>query len=95
MKFNAIATVSALALALSAAPVFAKNEKAGKDHSATPHMSDQGMHNTNSAYSADRDKGQERAAERMSESGTAHSHSGDPQRDKEHTDKKTKKDKAK
>ncbi len=95
MKFHAIATATAVALALSAAPAFAKNEKAGKDHSTTPHMSDQGMHNTNSAYSTDRDKGHERAAERMSESGAAHSHSGDPQRDKEHKDKKAKKDKAK
>ncbi|MBY0341932.1 MAG: hypothetical protein K2Q19_12310 [Rhodocyclaceae bacterium] len=94
MKFNAIATASAVILALSAAPAFAKNEKVGKDHSATPDMSDQGMHNTNSAYSTDRDKGRERSAERMSESGAAHSHSGDPQRDKEYKVKKIKKDKA-
>lgn len=94
MKFHAIATASAVVLALSAAPAFAKNEKAGKDHSATPHMSDQGMHNTNSAYSTDRDKGRERSAERMSESGAAHSHSGDPQRDKAHKEKKARKDKT-
>lgn len=90
MKFHAIATVSALALALSAAPAFAKNEKANKDHSADPHMSTQGMQNTNSPHSADRDKGQARSAERMSDSGSTHTHSGDPQKGKEHKEKKAK-----
>ena len=88
MKIHTLATTAAVALALSAAPAFAKKEKVDKGHD--PNMSTQGVQNTNSPYSADRDKGQARSAERMSDSGTAHTHSGDPQRDKEHKDKKGK-----
>ena len=86
MKFHTVATVAALAFALSAAPAFAKKEKVDKGHD--PHMSTQGAQNTNSAYSTDRDKGQERAAERMSDSGAAHTHSGNPQNEKEKGGKK-------
>lgn len=88
MKIHSLVTAAAVALALSAAPAFAKKEKVDKGHD--PSMSSQGMHNTNSPYSTDRDKGQARSAERMSDSGTAHTHSGDPQKDKEKKAKKAK-----
>lgn len=86
MKIHTIATAATLALALAAAPAFAKKDKVEKGHA--PHMSTQGEQNTNSAYSADRDKGQDRAAERMSDSGTTHTHSGNPQNAKEKSGKK-------
>ncbi len=85
MKINALTTAGILAITLSATPVFAKKDKLEKGHD--PHMSSQGIQNTNSSHSLDKDKGQDRASERMSDSGTSNSHSGTPQKGK---DKKAK-----
>jgi hypothetical protein len=68
-------------LGLSAAPSFAEPQDAKSKHEhmhdhgsmGMDHMSEQGAANTNSTNAPDKDKGQERASERMSESGAAHS----------------------
>lgn len=93
MNSRTLACIAALGLSLSASTAFARNDKADKPHAADPHMSTQGMHNTNSPYSADRDKGQARSAERMNESGMTHRHSDDAKPEKAQKPKKEKKHK--
>lgn len=93
MNPRMLASIAALGLSLTVPAAFAKNDKAGKPHTADPHMSTQGMQNTNSPHAGDHDKGQARSAERMNESGMTHRHADEAKPEKSAKPKKAKKNK--
>lgn len=65
---------ASLVLALAAGAAFAKGPGGGMGGGmSSPHISGQGMANTNGPNAADRDKGMARAQDRMSEEGQENS----------------------
>jgi hypothetical protein len=72
--FKRLMVVAAAAFLAAASPIaFAKGGGGGNPGgSSAGHMSDQGMANTNGPESSDRDKGMDRAEDRMSQQGVAH-----------------------
>jgi hypothetical protein len=72
--FKRLIVVAAAALFAAASPIaFAKGGGSGNPGgSSAGHMSDQGLANTNGPDSSDRDKGMDRAEDRMSQQGMAH-----------------------
>lgn len=72
--FNRLMVVAVAALLAAAGPVsFAKGGGGGHaGGTSAEHMSNQGMANTNGPESGDRDKGLQRAEDRMSDQGMAH-----------------------
>lgn len=90
MLKRALVVAASLVLAGTGTVALARGGGAGgpggghADGMSSQHMGSQGMDNTNGPNAADRDKGLERAEDRMSEQGLAHSKADDAQSTTKH-----------
>lgn len=79
MNARTLTLIAGMALALASGAVFAKKDGGSGGSKSDMHMSTQGMENTNGPNAADRDKGLQRADDRMSQQGTSHSNAEETQ----------------
>ena len=75
MKAIVLPVVTAVTLAIAPAATYARSAGANPGGMSASHISSQGAANTNGPNATDRDKGLERAGDRMSAQGQAHAKS--------------------
>jgi hypothetical protein len=72
MKSTALSIILAASIAIAPIAALARSSNANPGGASASHMSSQGLANTNGPNAADREKGLDRAQDRMSAQGLAH-----------------------